>query len=195
VIRIKRMLWLMVAIAGCGKVTSTGSTPATVKPSPAPTSTVEDVQLAAAPQVASPTRIVSTPDNEPPKAATDEFGSRAAMAHPDQAKAMLAAAQRTWEATKASYDVGTSTLESLHRWSKELLLAERAMAETKQQDLAALEAYWKRSKQIYLKVRALYTTGTRGGEVEKFGAASFYLAEAELWLLDAGGTIPDELDE
>jgi hypothetical protein len=125
---------------------------------------------------------------------TTEFGSAMAKAHPKQARAMLGAAQKAVEATKASYDVGTETLTNLHEWSRRLLFAERALADTNEEDLAALLAYWKRTKQTYLKVRALYTTGTKGGEAEKFAAASYYLAEAELWLVAAGGTVPENLD-
>lgn len=107
---------------------------------------------------------------------------------------MLAAANKTFETTKASYDVGTTTLGNLHLWSRQLLLAELALADSKEEDLAALLDYWKRSKQIYLKIRALHNAGTRGGETEKFAAASFYLAEAELWLAAAGGKAPKSSD-
>lgn len=123
-----------------------------------------------------------------------EFGSPMAKAHPDQARAMLAAAQKAWQANKASYDVGTTTLGNVHLWSRQLLLAERALAKNKDEDLAALTDYWKRSKQTYLKVRALYTAATRGGEAERYAEASYYLAEAELWLVAAGGKIPEHLD-
>lgn len=126
--------------------------------------------------------------------APTEFGSPMAKAHPDQARAMLAAAQKAWVANKASYDVGTATLASVHLWSRQLLLAERALANNKDEDLAALTDYWKRSKQTYLKVRALYTTATRGGEAERFAEAGYYLAEAELWLLAASGKIPENVD-
>jgi chemotaxis protein histidine kinase CheA len=131
---------------------------------------------------------------KPSEAVTHEFGSAMARAHPEQAKAMRTAAQKAWEATQASYEVGTTTLERLHYWSKELLLAERALAETNQEDLAAVLRYWKRTKHIYLKVRALFNTGTRGGETEKLATASYYLAEADLWLLEAGGTVPESTD-
>jgi hypothetical protein len=107
---------------------------------------------------------------------------------------MLAAAAKTFEATKATYEMGTNTLANLHHWSRQLVLAERALAETKEEDRAALVSYWKRSRQTYLKVRALYNTGSRGGEAEKFSAAAYYLAEAELWIEAAGGTVPEDID-
>lgn len=129
-----------------------------------------------------------------PEVAAGEFGSAIARAHPERAKAMLAAATKAVEATKATYDMGTSTLADLHHWSRQLVLAERALAQSKEEDLAALVDYWKRSKQTYLKVRALYNTGSRGGEIERFAAATYYLSEAELWIEAAGGTVPEDTD-
>jgi hypothetical protein len=183
------LLLIELALAGCGQTSPTNN----VTPVNAPivqTSSNESAQVAEAP--ASP--AANAAEDAPHDAAKHAFGSPAAKSHPGQANAMLAAAEKTWEATNASYDVGTTTLANVHHWSRQLLLAERALAETNEQDLAALVEYWKRTKQTYLKIRALYNTGTRGGETENFGAASFYLAEAELWLLDAGGTIPDSTD-
>jgi hypothetical protein len=135
-----------------------------------------------------------TPEATTPDVTPGDFGSVVAKAHPQEAKAMLAAAQKTWEANKASYDVGTTTLSNLHHWSRQLMLAERALADDQEKELAALLDYWKRNKQIYLKVRALYNAGSRGGEIERFGEASYYLAEAELLLKAAGGTVPENLD-
>lgn len=136
----------------------------------------------------------SAENRKPVDAASDEFGSAIAKAHPERAKAMVAAAAKACEATKACYEMGTTTLANLHHWSRQLALAERALAQTKEEDQAALLAYWKRSKQTYLKVRALYNTGTHGGEAENFGAAAYYLSEAELWLEAAGGKVPENID-
>lgn len=128
------------------------------------------------------------------EASSGEIDSALAQAHPDRAKAMLTAAKKALLATQATYDVGTNTLANLHLWSRHVVLAERALARNKQEELAALVDYWKRSRQTYLKVRALYNTGTRGGEVERFAAAAYYLAEAELWLEAAGGAVPADVD-
>lgn len=126
--------------------------------------------------------------------APDEIASALAKAHPERGKAMLAAAKKALEGTSASYEMGTNTLANFHLWSRNVLLAERALATTKEEELAALVDYWKRSKHTYLKVRALYTTGSRGGEYEQFAAAAYYLAEAELWLEAAGGAVPDDVE-
>ena len=191
-IHVRRMLLLTLVVAGCDKTSPSNPAATPVNVSTAPTSTQPPVSASA---VADPTENVnSRPEKQPQPVAAHEFGSPMAKAHPEQAKAILAAAEKAWEANQASYEVGTQTLANVHHWSRQLLLAQRALADTNEEDLAALVAYWKRSKSIYLKVRALYTTGTKGGETEKFAEATFYLAEAELWLIDAGGEVPDEID-
>lgn len=184
------MLMLAIVIAGCSQGSAGSGQPVAALPVQAAPASQKQSDAEPAATVAPPTATVETAErNEPP-----EFGSAMAKAHPDQARAMLAAAQKGWEATKASYDVGTETLSNLHLRSWQLFFAQRALADTKDQDLAALLEYWKRTKKIYLKVRALNSTGTQGGETEKLAAASYYLAEAELSLLEAGGAIPDNVD-
>ena len=51
--------------------------------------------------------------------------------------------------------------------------------------------HWQRMHQLHRKVGALYFAGSRGGEAEKYHATEYYLAEAELWLADAGGEVPE----
>jgi hypothetical protein len=126
--------------------------------------------------------------------AVSEVGSAMAKAHPNEARAMLDAAEKGWQATMTSYDVGTATLPNILAWSRKLVLAQRALAETKEEDLAALRDYWVRSKCAYRKVKALSDVVARGGEPEKLAAVAFDLAEAELWLKAAGGEVPDDTD-
>ncbi|HEV3341975.1 MAG TPA: hypothetical protein VG125_16525, partial [Pirellulales bacterium] len=95
---------------------------------------------------------------------------------------MSAAAAKTFEATHASYEVGTEIMSNVYVWSRRWLEAERALARTDAEEIAALEAHRARMKQLMLKIRALYMTGTKGGEMEKFNATRFYLAEADAWL-------------
>lgn len=72
-----------------------------------------------------------------------------------------------------------------------MLEAERALAETKEAEQAAALNHWKRMEQVYRQVKALFDTGTKGGESENVAAAKFYRAEAELWLVAAGGKVPE----
>lgn len=185
------MLGIALAVSGCWQASSGDGRAVSGGGVDSKDQSDDEPRGVAAPRAPAPTLAAQ---RDAPRETPVEFGSTMAKAHPDQARAMLAAARKTWEATNASYEIGTTTLANVHYWSLRLLLAERALAGTKEQDLAALLDYWKRTKKTYLKVRALYNSGTRGGQAELFGAASYYVAEAELWLLDAGGAIPDEVD-
>jgi hypothetical protein len=120
------------------------------------------------------------------------FGSAEAKAHAAQAQAMLDWAEKTYEATNASYQVGTEVFANVYVWSRRWLEAERALAETKDDDLSALLGHWNRTYRLHLKIKALYREGIKGGEAEKYRASEYYVAEAELWLVAAGGTVPDK---
>jgi len=118
------------------------------------------------------------------------FGSSAAKAHAEQARAMLDTAKKTYEVTRTAYDDGTEVFSNLYVWSVRWLEVERALAETKDADLAALRGHWERTKDWYNDVEPLYRNGARGGEPSKFRAAEYYVAEAAFWLVAAGGTVP-----
>ena len=184
------LLASVLSITSCSEPSSRSV--ATAPKAPTATASQAEKQSVAAPAERPAAGLTASEDAL--DATASEFGSAVAKAHPEQAEAMLAAAQKTFEATNASYEVGTNTLNNLQDSSRRLMLAQRALADNKEQDLAALLDYWKRSKKIYLKVRALYNAGTRGGETEKFHAASYFLAEAELLLVAAGGTVPEEIE-
>lgn len=94
-------------------------------------------------------------------------------------------AAKTYVATKAGYDVGTAMMSEVYVWSRRWLDAERAMATSDAEDISAVRAHRERMKQLMLKVRALYITGTKGGEMEKFFATKFYVAEADAWVSEA----------
>jgi hypothetical protein len=42
------------------------------------------------------------------------------------------------------------------------------------------------------KIKTLFDGGIKGGEPDKVAAAKYYRAEAKLWLVEAGGTVPDD---
>ncbi|MGH7138324.1 MAG: hypothetical protein ACREHD_21450 [Pirellulales bacterium] len=125
-----------------------------------------------------------------------EFGSPMAKAHPEQAKAMLAALNEMWAVDAAAQETTGrgifSSAEETYCWSRRTLEAERALAGTQQDDLAALLNHWQRMEQVYRQVHALYETGSKGGEHERLARTKYYRAEAELWLVAAGGRVPDE---
>jgi hypothetical protein len=113
-------------------------------------------------------------------------------AHFKAAKAMLAAAKKTSDLTTEEYAFGRVTLTDVYAWSRRLLDAERNIAKTKQADIDAFAGHWQRMKRLHGKVAALFQAAVRGGEAQKLHATEFYVAEAELLLVDAGGTVPDK---
>lgn len=104
---------------------------------------------------------------------------------PAMYREMEETAAKTYEATKASYDMGTEIMANLYVWSRRWLDAERALTKTDAEELAALRAHRERMKKLMMKVRALYATGSKGGEAERFFASKYYLAEADTWLAAA----------
>ena len=108
------------------------------------------------------------------------------------AEDMLEAAKKTYEATAAGYDAGTAPLADLFIWSRHWLQAEQKLAKAKAERQAALLGHWQRMKKTNEKVAALYRAGSKGGELERYFATKFYLAEAELWLAEAGMLAPQQ---
>ena len=104
--------------------------------------------------------------------------------------AMVAAAEKTYEAAAAGYDAGTATTADVYTWSRRWAVSERGLAETKRDEAAALMGHWRRMGRLNSKVEALWRNGVRGGENEKYFATKYYLAEAELMLAEAGALQP-----
>lgn len=120
-----------------------------------------------------------------------------AKAHPTEARAVLAAANAYWDEKMSEYGSGLDFFagtEGIHLWSCRIMEAERALADTQQEEQAALLSHWQRMDSAYRQVKALYVTGAKGGEADRFAAAGYYRAEAELWLVAAGGTVPQHRD-
>jgi hypothetical protein len=114
--------------------------------------------------------------------------------HFDAAKGMLEAAKKTYEATNAGYYAGTAPGPDVYVWSRRWLEAERSLAKNDRDQLAALTAHWERMQSLYKRVERLYRAGSKGGESEKYFALRFYVAEAELFLADAGGAAPENAE-
>jgi outer membrane protein assembly factor BamB len=129
-------------------------------------------------------------DVAPPGVRSRTVGSAAAKAHPIEARAVRDAAVRVIQAHDSEYSGPTATIDDPYPWSRRLLEAERALASTKSEDISAVLDHWKRMQHYYGMISALHETGTKGGEDTAFAAAEYYLAEAELWLADAGGGVP-----
>lgn len=103
------------------------------------------------------------------------------------AQTLLEAARKASEITTSEYDEGRVTLTMVYVWSRRLLDAERAVAKNQEQDLRALQDHRKRMQRLLRITKALHEKGARGGEEQKVRALEYYMAEVDLWLLDAGG--------
>jgi hypothetical protein len=99
------------------------------------------------------------------------------------ARAKLAAARTTYEATVAAYQAGHTDADAAYRWSCRWLEAERDVSDKKADRVAALEAHRDRMKALREIALARYKAG-QASQADALGAG-FYVAEAELWLARA----------
>jgi beta-lactamase regulating signal transducer with metallopeptidase domain len=128
------------------------------------------------------------------RAAEDQVDRSNSPEHEKAVQLLLETAKQAWDVTAAEYDNGTVTLEMVYLWSRRLLEAERIAAKNKDDEIAALARHWKRMHVLYIKTKALFDAGARGGETQKVKSTSFYVAEAELWLANAGSQAPGDSD-
>ena len=96
------------------------------------------------------------------------------------------AAQQTYEATASSYEAGTSKSSEVYDWSRKCA-AEIMKAMNQEQALQASTEHLERMRKLHKKVKALHDEGSRGGEMSVYHASRFYVAEAELMLMETDG--------
>lgn len=94
-------------------------------------------------------------------------------------RAMVQQAHRAYDAAMSAYDAETITYDQLAFWSSRWLAGELAFARTRKERIAAASAHVKRMQTLQQKVKALYESGTRGGEALQMAGANFYVAQAE----------------
>jgi hypothetical protein len=100
-------------------------------------------------------------------------------------QAMVKAAQRTYEANERAYEAENTTLDELYIWSRRWMQAATEAAATPPERFMASHAHRARMQLLLSRVSALHKTQQRGGEDQKYYAAMFYLAEADVWLKKA----------
>lgn len=120
-------------------------------------------------------------------AAVEQAEGAAARVDPDLLQNTAEAAEKAYECYLSSYDAGTAVSSDVYTWSRHWAEAERALAKDKDAERAALKDHRDRMERLFRKVNALYREGVKGGEAERFYAAKFYLAEAEVWLASVQG--------
>lgn len=112
-------------------------------------------------------------------------------ADPDQDAAQLTklatqrrdAARKTYEVWWANYREGRAPAEILYRWSYRWLQSERLLSPKPADQVAAYKAHWERMRDLDRLVRKLQRTGVT--TIDEVSSAEYYLAEAEVWLLEA----------
>ena len=100
-------------------------------------------------------------------------------------KAMIDAARATYEVQMEQYKLGTQVANEVFVWSSYLRSSQVRAADSRQQVINACQEHVDRMQRLHNYVVALQREGARGGEADKFHATQFYVAEAELLLLEA----------
>jgi len=101
----------------------------------------------------------------------------------DFARAKLETAGQVYKLTVEAYRGGRTDAEAVYRWSRRWLEAERDLGDKKADPVVLLKAHRDRMKTLRETAVTRYRAG-QGTQAEALGA-EFYLAEAELWLLQA----------
>jgi outer membrane protein TolC len=100
------------------------------------------------------------------------------------AAAKLKAARATYEAALKAFAGGKSDPEKVYLWSRRWMEARRDRAAKKADRVAAVEAHRDRMKELRKTAEARYRAGQL--PLADVLGVDFYIAEAELWLAQAG---------
>jgi hypothetical protein len=124
---------------------------------------------------------------QPRPEANSQTGSSASRSAEQAAKmqAMIDAARATYEAQSVAYELGTQVASEVYVWSSDLRSSQVRAAGSRQEVSKACQEHVDRMKKLHKNVAALANQGARGGEADRFHATKFYVAEAELLLLEA----------
>jgi hypothetical protein len=100
-------------------------------------------------------------------------------------QAMADAAQRTYGAVNELFKLGQGSHTEVYVWSSYIRSAQVRAAASREERTKACQKHLERMQSLHNQVAALQREGARGGEADKFHATQFYVAEAELFLLEA----------
>jgi hypothetical protein len=96
-----------------------------------------------------------------------------------------ATAKELWEATRASYTAGVTTLDVLLSAAERRRDAELSAAQNEVQKLQALRDHLERVKKVRDQIQTLVFQGGRGGEADKRALSELVYQDAEIALLSA----------
>jgi hypothetical protein len=97
----------------------------------------------------------------------------------DLARQRRDAARKTFEVTWINYRQGRAGGDTLYRWSRRWLKAERELSDRPAEQVAAFKAHLDRMRNLERLVQNVQPTGQT--TVDEVSGAAFYRAEAELW--------------
>jgi hypothetical protein len=121
-----------------------------------------------------------------PEADSESGGSAARNSErTTKMQAMIDAARAAYEARLLLYHSGTIPANELYVWSSYLRSSQVRAVGSRREATKACQEHLDRMKDLHDKVAALANQGARGGEADKFHATQFYVAEAELLLMEA----------
>jgi beta-lactamase regulating signal transducer with metallopeptidase domain len=120
-----------------------------------------------------PDAVTTSPDSTP------QNPQRAA-----KFQAMADAAQKTYDAVDELFMLGTGSHTEVYVWSSYIRSAQVRVAASRDERIKASQKHLDRMQNLHKKVAALQREQARGGEADKFHATQFYVAEAELFLLE-----------
>ena len=123
-----------------------------------------------------------------PRPADSKTGNNAALnaQRPAKQKAMIDAAKAAYAGILENHNLGrTISNNEVYVWSNHIRTSQVRAADSPKQVTQACQGHLARMQDLHGKVEALGRQGSAGGEVHKQAAAQFYVAEAELLLIEA----------
>jgi hypothetical protein len=101
-------------------------------------------------------------------------------------KAMIDAAKAAYAGILEAHNLGRATSNNeVYAWSNHIRSAEVRAAGSRQQIIKVCQEHLQRMRDLHERVAALGREGAPGGEMHKQAATQFYVAEAELLLMEA----------
>jgi hypothetical protein len=95
------------------------------------------------------------------------------------------AARKTYLVMWLNYRESRASEETLYRWSRRWLEAERQLSERQADQVAAFEGHLERMQELESIIRKMQRSGVT--TIYQVSAAEYYRVEAEMWLLQARG--------
>ena len=96
-------------------------------------------------------------------------------------------ARATYEATMSHYETRQLDASEVYTWSIRWRAAATKGAENETKALQASKDHIGRMQDLHKKVTSMRDEGVKGGEHHIWQATKFYVAEAELLLMESGG--------